>query len=129
MLSVFLLVFVCQQRIVQITKLNFLKLGEEEEHRQRKHKLWLKTPLAFAINNSTIQSSLEGETLVFTSETNSPSGTKEGLARNVLSFWRWYSKMHLSTCCKLNPKFSSHTLLLLIIWYGQYPSFSAPQVI
>lgn len=65
MLSVFLLVFVCQQRIVQITKLNFLKLGEEEEHRQRKHKLWLKTPLAFAINNSTIQSSLEGETLGF----------------------------------------------------------------
>lgn len=65
MLSVFLLVFVCQQRIVQITKLNFLKLGEEEEHRQRKHKLWLKTPLAFPINNSTIQSSLEGETLGF----------------------------------------------------------------
>lgn len=83
MLSVFLLVFVCKQRIVQITKLNFLKLGEEEEHRQRKHKLWLKTPLAFPINNSTIQSSLEGETLLFTSETNSPSETKEGLARNV----------------------------------------------
>lgn len=26
--------------------------------------------------------------------------------------------MPVSTCCKLNPKFSSHTLLLLIIWYG-----------
>lgn len=94
---------------MQLTKLNFLKLGEEEENGQRKHKLWLKTPLAFAINNSPIQSSLEGETLVFPSETNSPPGTKEGLERNVLSFWRWYSKMRVSTCCKLNPKFSSHT--------------------